>query len=144
MQVKQARLTSLSSLLKTYCCVTTSNQLRSTSSPRWASSHSFSLMRAVTWVLKASSLRPDKRSPKLTRNSSIFASTNSVLREQRRGAFEQRSGLWSSTETSAEVDSPEFSGLCFHGDREPQHTWGVPAGRVHLVPGWNERMYWTV
>lgn len=72
-------VTSLLSRSKTYCCVTTSNQLRSTSSPRWASSHSFSLMSAVTWVPKASSFRPDRRSPKLTRNSSIFASTNSEL-----------------------------------------------------------------
>lgn len=82
--------TSLLSLLKTYCCVTTSNQFRSTSSPRWASSHSFSLMRAVTWVLKASSLRPDRRSPKLTRNSSIFVSTNSVLRGRTERGEEER------------------------------------------------------
>lgn len=33
---------------KRYCCVTTSFQFLSTSSPRWVSSHSFSLIRAVT------------------------------------------------------------------------------------------------
>ncbi len=72
-------LTSRLSLSKTYCCVTTSVQFLSTSSPRWVSSQPFSLTRAVTCALKASSLKLLIFSPKLTRNSSIFVSTSSVL-----------------------------------------------------------------
>ncbi len=45
-------LTSRLSLSKTYCCVTTSVQFLSTSSPRWVSSQPFSLTRAVTCALK--------------------------------------------------------------------------------------------
>lgn len=74
-------LTSLLSLSKTYCCVTTSNQFLSTSSPSCVSSHSFSLIRALTWVWKASSDKLFIFSPKLTRKASILSSTKSVLRE---------------------------------------------------------------
>ena len=43
-------LTSLFSLSNTNCCVTTSPQFLSTSSPRCVSSHSFSFTKAVTWT----------------------------------------------------------------------------------------------
>lgn len=32
------------------------------------------------------------------------------------------------------VDLLELGGLSFHGDRETQYTWGVPAGGVDMVP----------
>lgn len=41
-------ITSWARRSKRYCCVTTSFQFLSTSSPRWVSSHSFNLIRAVT------------------------------------------------------------------------------------------------
>lgn len=71
--------TSLAGRSNTYCWVITSNQFLSTSSPRCVSSHSFSLIRAVTCVWNASSDKLAIFSSKFNKNSSILFSTKSVL-----------------------------------------------------------------